>query len=160
MTYNNYKQLKVKTKKLIPSATTYAKATEIYFRKYDITKTGLNQLILTIASTFIAIRNLPVSYNILGKIVRYRLARIIGKDMKNLSYISFTAYNHCSFLFDTEYTRLINNNYTESEATIQAVGLWIMWEILNRKPETEDEINMIPMAGNLIIKAFQEYWIN
>jgi hypothetical protein len=41
---------------------------------------------------------------------------------------------------------------------IDAVGYWIVWEVLGRAPETEEERSLVRTIGGFVTHKFFDWW--
>jgi hypothetical protein len=81
-------------------------------------------------------------------------ARLNQWDAKN----GIRAFEDCKSFFDRNFVALTNAGHESQFVAADAVGLWIVWNILERAPDTNDERRLVRVIGAMIVHAFFDWW--
>lgn len=68
------------------------------------------------------------------------------------------AFEDCKGLYETEYDRLATAEHDSTFLASDAVGKWIVWNVLGRAPESRDECMLIRTIGGMVTHAFFDWW--
>jgi hypothetical protein len=68
------------------------------------------------------------------------------------------AFEDCKALFERQYDRLVELGHDQRFVTADALGLWIVWNLLRRRPATDEEIGLVRGVGALTTHAFFNWW--
>jgi hypothetical protein len=89
------------------------------------------------------------------------LMDIVAKKLDAWDPDGIRAFEDCKQLFETEYNRLSHlseyqqdNHFLSSDA----LGIWIVLNIFERQPPSEDEINLVRVIGAAVTHAFFNWW--
>lgn len=112
--------------------------------------------ILTVAGVFMAASRLD----------NLRLVDARGENLMETVAMSLAewdpdgirGFDDCKGLFESEYDRLTVAGYEPRFIASDAVGKWIVWNVLGRAPETEAECMLIRATGTMVTHAFLDWW--
>ena len=107
-------------------------------------------LLMTIAGVFIAASRLLE----LHPRREEKLMEIVAKDFHESEFIAF---DNCRTFFDKEYDRL-ENQIPANLVASTAIGMWIVWNLLDRQPESDEELTLVNEIGILVVSGFHDYW--
>ncbi len=68
------------------------------------------------------------------------------------------AFEDCKGLYETEYDRLAAAGHDPTFLASDAVGKWIVWNVLGRAPESHDECTLVRTIGGMVTHAFFDWW--
>ena len=152
--------LYVRAINLVPSAR--INATSIFvplLDKYSFLK-DVNvknfDFIVTVAGVFIAssrLNNLSVS-----EAKKEQVMHIVAQKLEEWSHDGIRAFEDCKGFYETEYDRLEELKHESRFLSTDAIGIWIVWNILGNAPQDEAEIRLIRNMGINVIEAFFEWW--
>lgn len=112
--------------------------------------------IITIAGVFIAstrLNNLRI-----GGDREDRLMAQVANDLNTWDQNAIGAFEDCKELFEREFDRLSAIGHDPKFVASDALGLWIVWNLFNRRPHTGDEIALVRSVGALVTHAFFTWW--
>ncbi len=113
--------------------------------------------ILTVAGVFIAtsrLNSLGLSYT-----QRESLTEAVAQSLAKWDPDGIRAFVDCKTLFESEYDRLATTaGHDPKLVASDAVGIWIVWNVLDRAPKTEDECGLVRAAGAMVTHAFFDCW--
>lgn len=110
----------------------------------------------TVAGVFIAatrLNNLRVTEE-----REARLLEIVARDLGDWNPNGLQAFEDCKSLFEKEYDRLSAAGHDPQFTAADALGIWLVWNLLGRQPQTDDEVMLVRSAGALITHAFFNWW--
>jgi TPR repeat protein len=111
---------------------------------------------VTIASVFIAatrLRNLN-----LGESREGRLMDIVSKHLAEWNpKHGFDAFEDCKSFFDRKVAE-VSHASDPHFATADTIGAWVAWNILNRPPETKEDLSLVRAVGVMIVHGFFSWW--
>jgi hypothetical protein len=112
--------------------------------------------ILTVAGVFAASTRL---HNLcLGGVREEGLMQIVAENLDRWNPDGIRAFEDCKQLFESEYDRLIEAGHEQSFVASDAVGMWIVWNVLGRQPQTEEECKLVRTVGSMVIHNFFRWW--
>jgi hypothetical protein len=113
--------------------------------------------ILTIAGVFIAatrLRNLHLDHAREDK-----LSDIISEYLyKSNSSQGASGFDDCKSFFERTYDALEKSGHEPRFTASDAIGSWIIWNVLSRAPETEEEQRLMRAVGMLITHRLYDWW--
>ena len=68
------------------------------------------------------------------------------------------AFENCKSFFDQAYYGLLGADHDPQLIASDAIGMWVVWEILSHRAETDHEIKLVRWVGLMIVKTFFEWW--
>lgn len=112
--------------------------------------------ILTVAGVFIATSRL----NSLGlsDAQRESLTDAVAQALAKWDPNGIRAFFDCKTLFESEYDRLAVAGHDPKLVASDALGIWIVWNVLDRAPKTEDECKLVRVTGAMVTHAFFDWW--
>ena len=112
--------------------------------------------ILTIAGVFVAATRLA---NLsLGESREAKLMDIVSKHLDKWNRHGLLGFENCKGLFEREFDRLTAAGHEPRFIASDAVGLWIVWNVLDHPPQTSDECTLIRWTGVWVIEGFFDWW--
>lgn len=87
-----------------------------------------------------------------------KLAEIIFGRLDEMYPDGSRAVLDCTDLFHSEYHRLAKAGHGPSLSAYDAVGIWIVWNGLGRKPQTEEECRLVRVTGQSVTTVTWDYW--
>ena len=113
--------------------------------------------IITIAGVFIALTGLRTLN--LNEKRRLKLEKKVAAHLVQLyPTIARPAFEKCKSFFDKSYYVLLDAGYEPQLVASDAIGGWIVFEILNRAPETDQELKLVRWVGLMIVQSFFNWW--
>ena len=71
---------------------------------------------------------------------------------------SIPGFEHCKNFFTKEYEALAKVDYDPKHIVPDAVGSWVVSDILQKSPVTEEERRLVRAVGAMIAKKFSNWW--
>ncbi|MDA3790327.1 MAG: hypothetical protein PF503_17770 [Desulfobacula sp.] len=68
------------------------------------------------------------------------------------------AFEDCKGLYETEYDRLAATGHDPTFLASDAVGKWVVWNVLGRAPESHDECILVRTIGGMVTHTFFDWW--
>ena len=125
-----------------------------FLRKVDI-EHGV--FILTVAGVFIAasrLNNLSLSDDRIDGIME-----VVSEHLNQWDPDGIQAFEDCKGLFESEFDRLTQAGHDEpSFVASDSLGIWIVLNVLERRPQTDKELKLIRVAGAMVTTAFFAWW--
>lgn len=112
--------------------------------------------IVTVAGVFIGssrLNNMRI-----GEDREDRLMETVAKALTNWNSDGIRAFEDCKQLYENEYDRLASSGHDKRFIASDAVGKWIVWNVLGRAPRSPAEASLIRTSGALVINAFFNWW--
>lgn len=112
--------------------------------------------IVTIAGVFMGascLANLHV-----GVTREKRLMETVSKHLEKKYQDGIHAFEDCKGFYESEYDRLAAAGHDPKFLASDAVGKWIMWNVLGRAPESHEECMLARIIGGMVIHAFFDWW--
>lgn len=111
---------------------------------------------ITVAAVFIAATRLN-SVQVSDE-HKDRLLEIMAHDLENWDSNGIPAFGDCKSLFEREFDRLTAVGHDARFVAADALGIWIVWNLLGRQPQTRHEISLVRSAGVIVTSAFFDWW--
>lgn len=112
--------------------------------------------VLTVAGVFMAASRLN---NLrLGDTREERLMEIVADRLNRWKPDGIRAFEDCKGLFEKEFHRLTAAAHEPRFVAADAVGIWIVWNVLGRSPQTDEECQLVRATGTLATHAFFDWW--
>lgn len=112
--------------------------------------------IVTVAGVFVGasrLNNLHV-----GDAREEMLMETVAEHLVEKYQDGIRAFEDCKHLYETEYDRLAATGPDPAFLASDAVGKWIVWNVLGRAPESHDECTLVHTIGGMITHAFFDWW--
>lgn len=91
-----------------------------------------------------------------------RLSNIIFQNLAEWNQSSTMAYADCKEFYEDYYERLSKLEEVNKKGAIyiasNALGLWVVWNLLDHRPTKADELKLANDIGSYIISSFSDYW--
>jgi hypothetical protein len=112
--------------------------------------------ILTVAGIFMAASRLN---NLrLGDAREESLMETVAESLSQWNPDGIRGFEVCKGLFESEYDRLTAAGHEQRFIASDAVGKWIVWNVLGRAPETQDECMLVRATGTMVTHGFFDWW--
>jgi hypothetical protein len=112
--------------------------------------------IVTVAGVFIAA---SVLNNMLdGNAREENLMGFVAERVESWNPDGVRAFEDCKELYEREYDRLELTGHESRYLASDAVGKWIVWNVLNKCPESQEEIMLVRAVGVMVTHFFVDYW--
>ncbi len=82
----------------------------------------------------------------------------VASDLNEWCRDGIRAFEDCKALFEREYDRLTAIGHDAQFVAADALGLWIVWNALGRRPVTDEEIGLGRSIGASTTHAFFRWW--
>jgi len=112
--------------------------------------------IVTIAGVFMGasrLTNLRV-----GDAREERLMETVAEHLVEKYQDGIRAFEDCKGLYESEYDRLAAVGHDPNFLASDAIGKWIVWNVLGRTPESHDECSLVRIIGGMVTYAFFDWW--
>src|SRR5262245_56553350 len=107
---------------------------------------------MTVAAWFIAatkLQNLGVTEQVKGS-----LTAIVSRDMNDWNDRAIDALEDCQEFYDRTYDVTDDGRF----ASADAIGAWIVWNVLRRQPDAPSEWQLVRAAGVMVTASFDNWW--
>jgi len=112
--------------------------------------------IVTTAGVFMAVsrlNNLRIAYAREDK-----LMETVTESLQSWNPDGIRAFEDCKGLYEKEYDRLAAAGDELRFLASDAVGKWIVWNVLGRAPESHEEAMLVRTAGAMVTHTFFDWW--
>lgn len=113
--------------------------------------------IFTVASVFVAVHSLRGA-EIDAERRREALDRIQLRLREWHPAKALAGFDHCQAAFDQELQEFAKRSRDARQNATDAIGSWIVADILQRFPETPEEMILVRTTGAMVMSKFYEYW--
>jgi len=115
-----------------------------------------SDFILTVASVFMAATRLD---NLrLDDARDEKLMEVVAERLDQWKPDGIRGFEDCKGLFESEFDRLTKAGHEPRFVASDAVGKWIVWNILGRPPQTDEECMLVRATGGMVTHAFFDWW--
>ena len=112
--------------------------------------------VLTVATVFMAASRLN---NLRGGDAREEmLMEIVAKDLDEWDPDAIRGFEDCKELYENVFDHLTKAGSEPSFVASDAVGTWIVWNILGQQPQSEEEAKLARVAGGIVTAPTFNYW--
>lgn len=112
--------------------------------------------VLTVAGVFMAASRLN---NLgLGDAREDKLMQLVAVHLDQWKPDGVRGFEDCKGLFEREFDRLTAARHEPRFVAADAVGMWIVWNVLGRSPQTDEEWQLVRATGTLATHAFFDWW--
>ncbi len=117
-----------------------------------------SDFILTVAGVFMAASRLN---NLrLGDAHEEKLMELVAERLEQWKADGICAFEDCKGLFESEFDRLTKAGHEPRFVASDAVGKWIVLNILERPSQTDEECMLVRVTGGMVTHAFFDWWDN
>jgi hypothetical protein len=116
-----------------------------------------NQLFfLTVAGVFVA----ATRFRAIGVegALKDRVDRALTSQMREWNVDGIRGFADCGALYDQEHDRLRAAGHDPRFTSSDALGLWVVWNLIGHAPESRDEIVLVRGTGAMLVHSFYGYW--
>lgn len=117
------------------------------------------EFFMTVAGVFIAASTLKQTA--VADEIRDGLMELVTTKAHDWDPNSVRAFDDCKRMFEQGYHRLSSvPDYQRNLGLVgaDAVGMWIAWNVLQRRPESSEEMQLVRLSGVAVTHAFANYW--
>jgi len=112
--------------------------------------------IVTVAGVFMASTRL---HNLSqGDAREEALMEIVAECLDQWNPDGIRGFKDCKQLFESEFDRLTKVGHERRYVASDAVGKWIVWNVLGRPPQKEEEFKLVRTIGAMVIHDFFNWW--
>ncbi len=86
------------------------------------------------------------------------LMEIVAECLVDWNEDGIRAFEDCKGLYETEYDRLAEASHEPRFLASDAVGKWIVWNVLGKAAESQDECMLVRTTGAMVTHAFFDWW--
>lgn len=112
--------------------------------------------IVTVAGVFMGASRLNNMR--IGDAREEELMETVAVSLDNWNPDGIRGFEDCKGLYGTEYDRLAAVGHEPRFLASDAVGKWIVWNVLGRAPQTKDECLLVRATGAMVTSAFFDWW--
>lgn len=158
--FGNQKALVERAKLLVPACKIIAvEAITPLSEKFQFLETIDREhwdFILTIAGVFLATTGLE-QIGLTDK-QKQPLLDEIAQCVDEWQRDGLRAFEDCKALFEKEFDFLTAQRHPQRFIGSDALGLWIVWNVLGHQPENEEELQFVRTVGVMVVGALFNYW--
>jgi len=115
-----------------------------------------SEFVLTVAAVFMAATRLS---NLgLGGDREEEIMEVVAERVDQWRADGIGAFEDCKGLFESEFDRLTKAGHERRFVGADAVGKWIVWNILGHPPQTDEECMLVRGTGATVTRAFFDWW--
>ena len=138
------------------SASTIFTALQKKFSILENTNYEHSNFIIRISIIFIAVTRLN-NLN-LSDDYEDRLLDVVTKELALWDPDSTPAFEDCKAIFESEFDRLTKDGHEPRFVASDAVGMWITLNLLERLPQSEEELNLVRTSGVEVTGEYFDWW--
>jgi hypothetical protein len=112
--------------------------------------------VVTVAGVFMAATRLNNLY--ISQVRKEKLMEVVAKDLAAWDPDGIQAFEDCKGLFESEFSRLTAAGHESRFIAADAVGEWIVLNVLRRAPQTDQECMLVRAAGAMVTHDFFDWW--
>jgi len=113
--------------------------------------------ILTIASVFIAVTRL--GHLGLGENRQRKLMAKVGAKLTQWDPTNGRrGFEDCASFYERAFNALTSTGDESRFVASDALGSWVVWNVLGRPPQSEEEYRLVRTVGGMIIHTFINWW--
>ena len=86
------------------------------------------------------------------------LIEVVAKNLVHKYQDGILAFEDCKAFYETEYDRLASAGYDPAFLASDALGKWIVFNVLKRAPKSKDEAALVRAVGGIVTHAFFDWW--
>jgi|SRR6516162_1059258 hypothetical protein len=115
--------------------------------------------LVTIASVFMAatrLQNLKLSDD-----RQQELMGVVARDLADWGPENgIRGFEDCKAMFERNFDALTSIQHEPQFIASDAVGMWIVLNLLQRSPETDEELKLVRAVGVSVVHTFFSWWSN
>ncbi|MDI6766935.1 MAG: hypothetical protein QME52_08950 [Bacteroidota bacterium] len=124
-----------------------------FLRKVDVKQWDF---IVTVAGVFIAstrLNNLNLDLKRENVIMD-----IVSAKLQEWDRDAVGAFEDCKVLFEREFDRLTTAGHESRFIASDALGVWVVWNVLGRQPQSQEEIKLVRVVGGMTTHNLFDWW--
>ena len=87
-----------------------------------------------------------------------KLMEIVAGRLDEWNKDGIRGFEDCKRLFESEFDRLTQAGHDSRFVASDSVGKWIVWNVLGRAPESDDECLLVRAIGAMVTHAVFDWW--
>jgi hypothetical protein len=111
---------------------------------------------LTVAGVFMAATRLN-DLGLQGK-RKEKIMEIVARNLDQWKSDGTRGFEDCKSLFEHEFDRLTATGHESRFVASDGLGIWIVWNIFGRSPQSDDECALVRVIGIMVTHNFFEFW--
>jgi len=112
--------------------------------------------ILTVAAVFLAATRLSGSR--IGSVREEKLMEIVAQQLNVWDADGILAFEDCKTFFEIEFDRLSSTQHPQEFVAVDALGLWIVWNAMERQPDVQKDMILVRTVGTIVVNGFFNWW--
>lgn len=111
---------------------------------------------VTVASAFFAVSRLndvPVN-----DAHNDELRGVVEKCMAVWDSDADAAFDDCMDFFERAYQQLVRAGHPPQFIACDALGKWIVWNLLSNPPTTDEHVRLVRVVGGTVVSSFRGWW--
>jgi hypothetical protein len=84
--------------------------------------------------------------------------KLVAEDMDQWKPDGIDGFEDCKRLFESEFDRLETTGQAPDFLASDALGMWIVLNVLKRQSQTDEEFQLVRVTGLSAINAFYDWW--
>ncbi len=112
--------------------------------------------IVTVAGVFMGASRLNTMRA--GDAREEELMETVAESLVKWNPDGIRAFEDCKGLYESEYDHLAAAGHEPRFLASDAVGKWIVWNVLGRTPQSEDDCMLVRATGTMVTHAFFDWW--
>jgi hypothetical protein len=112
--------------------------------------------ILTVAGVFVA--TIRVAHLDLEEDRAEELLEVVFESLIKWNSDGKRALDDCYQLFGSEFNRLNEVGHEKRFLVSDAVGIWIVLNVLGKQPQTEEDCRLVRASGTMVTHSFSGWW--
>jgi hypothetical protein len=87
-----------------------------------------------------------------------KLMEIVAGYLNEWNRDGIRGFEDCKGLFESEFDRLTQAGHDPKFVASDSVGNWIVWNILGRAPQSDDECMLVRTIGAMVTHSVFDWW--
>ena len=125
-----------------------------FLREVDVRRWNF---VLTIAGVFIAVTRL-VELGLRGNRQRKLMRKVGAKLTQRNPTNGRRAFEDCASFYERAFNELMSLGDEPPFVGVDALGSWIVWNVLGRPAHSEKEHQLVRTVGGMVTHAFFNWW--
>ena len=84
---------------------------------------------------------------------------VVASKLQEWDRESLRAFEDCKSLFEQEFDRLTAAGHEPRFVASDAVGIWVVWNVLGKQPESQEEIQLVRSIDAMATHNFFDWWM-
>ena len=87
-----------------------------------------------------------------------RVIDVVSAQVAEWNPNGLRAVEACKTMFERESARLASTGYPQQFLATDALGIWIFWNLFDRAPISQSEVEFVRTIGTGVVHEFFTYW--